>query len=287
MHGALGTMNDSLSTFKELIHLVARLRGPEGCPWDKEQTWHSLLPYTIEEAYEVAEAVETSDTQGLKDELGDLLFHIVFYSQIAQEETLFSLEDVIHGVITKMTRRHPHVFGPQEKKPLKTQEVIGLWEEIKQCEKRQKTSKEAPSTPPSILDGIDGRLPALLWAAKVQRKMGQIGFDWKNADGVMEKVREEMTELDQARQDQDQSAMEEELGDVLFTLVNLAQHMKINPEMALRQATRKCQRRFRTMETLLHPSGQSIQDVSLEQLESLWQEAKSIRPRIHQENPVR
>lgn len=272
-------MNNALLAFQELIQLMARLRSPEGCPWDKKQTWHSLVPHTIEEAYEVAEAVETNDAQGLRDELGDLLFHIIFYSQIAQEEKVFSLEEIIRGVITKMTRRHPHVFDQQEGSFPKADEVPERWEEIKRHEKKQQKKARGDHTPTSIFDDINSRLPALLWAAKVQRKLGQVGFDWKNAEGVMEKVREEMAELDQARHHQDPAAIEEEFGDLLFVLVNLARHLNINPETTLRQATRKFQTRFRNMETRLHASGQSVQDTSLETLELLWQEAKKSTPK--------
>lgn len=270
-------MHKTLLAFQELVQLMARLRSPEGCPWDKEQTWQTLVPYTIEEAYEVAEAVETKDIHGLRDELGDLLFHITFYSQIAQEEGIFSLEDVLQAVITKMTHRHPHVFGSPEDR-LAADEVPERWEEIKRQEKIAKQQAQGDSGPASLpvslFDDIHSRLPALLWAAKVQRKMGQVGFDWANADGVMEKVHEEMAELEQARQDQDQSSMEEEYGDLLFVLVNLGRHMKINPETALRHATHKFQQRFRSMETRLQESGQSVQSATLEQLEALWQEAK-------------
>lgn len=263
-----------------LKQLMATLRSEQGCPWDKEQTWNSLVPFTIEEAYEVAEAAEKGDADELKDELGDLLFHITFYSQIAQEKKKFTLDDVILGVIKKMTRRHPHVFGEPSNRLKNAQEVPERWEEIKRREKSEQQNTD-PNTPPaSVFDDMNSHLPALLWAAKVQRKMGQVGFDWKDADGVMEKVNEEMMELQQARKEQNQNAMEEELGDLLFTLVNLARHMKINPEMALRHATKKFQNRFRFMESRLFESGKSIQETKLEQLESLWQESKFDTPLI-------
>lgn len=267
-------MDNSLLAFQELVKLMARLRGPEGCPWDKKQTWRSLTPYTIEEAYECAEAVETGNIEGLRDELGDLLFHVTFYSQIAQEEALFSLDEVIRAVITKMTRRHPHVFAPQEERRPNADEVPERWEEIKRNEKTQQKKANGDLSPASVFDDINSHLPALLWAAKVQRKMGQVGFDWENADGVMEKCREEMAELDEARHTHNLAAMEEEFGDLLFTMVNLAGHIGVNPETALRQSTRKFQERFRTIETRMHKSGQSVQNASLEQLETLWQEAK-------------
>ena len=268
-------MENALLAFQELAHLMARLRGPDGCPWDKKQTWQTLVPFTLEEAYEVAEAVETANSQSVRDELGDLLFHIFFYSHIAEEADLFSLEDVVRGVVAKMTRRHPHLFGQHNEPTLpEAHEVPGRWEEIKRQEKNAAHKSQGESGPVSVFDDINSHLPALLWAAKVQRKMGQLGFDWKNAEGVMEKCREEMDELNQALRDHNQADREEALGDLFFTLVNLAQHMTINPETALRKSTRKFQTRFRTMETRLHQSGQSVHTVSLEHLESLWIEAK-------------
>ncbi|MBF0400639.1 MAG: nucleoside triphosphate pyrophosphohydrolase [Magnetococcales bacterium] len=266
------------NALQELAALMARLRGPAGCPWDKQQSWHSLLPYTIEEAYEVAEAVETGQVAALRDELGDLLFHVVFYSQIAEEKTLFSLEEVIRTVTRKMTRRHPHVFAPsatadQAGLPA-AHEVPARWEEIKRQEKTAQRAQRGESGPASLFDDVNSHLPALLWAAKVQRKMGQVGFDWPDADGVMDKVREELAELEQARQREDAAAVEEELGDLLFTLVNLARHLQLNPEITLRRATRKFQNRFRHMESCLHQTGQTVETATLEQLEALWQEAK-------------
>ncbi|MEO5353485.1 MAG: nucleoside triphosphate pyrophosphohydrolase [Magnetococcus sp. XQGC-1] len=265
------------SALQELAWLMARLRGPEGCPWDKQQSWHSLLPYTIEEAYEVAEAVETGQVEGLRDELGDLLFHVIFYSRIAQEEGLFSLEEVIRGVITKMTRRHPHVFAESgEAGSPAADEVPGRWEEIKRQEKSRQRAANGQTGPASLFDDVNSRLPALLWAAKVQRKMGQVGFDWPDDNGVMAKVREELEELDQARHDRDPAAMEEELGDLLFTLVNLGRHLQVNPEIALRRSTHKFQARFRIIEARLHAVGQTVETATLEQLETLWQEAKRV-----------
>lgn len=271
------TGNDALLAVQEVAQLMARLRGPHGCPWDKAQTWRSLIPYTIEEAYEVAEAVETGDVPGLQDELGDLLFHVAFYSQIAQEAGYFSLDDVARGVVTKMTRRHPHVFGPHAERLANAHEVSDRWEEMKRHERQQQQQQQktqGEERPVSVLDGVESRLPALLWADKVQRKMGQVGFDWEDAEGVEEKLREEMAELAQARCAQNADAVEEELGDVLFTMVNLARHIGINPEMALRRATRKMQARFRSMEARLVEAGETVDSVDLARLESLWQEVK-------------
>ncbi|MBF0212315.1 MAG: nucleoside triphosphate pyrophosphohydrolase [Magnetococcales bacterium] len=245
--------------------LMARLRSPEGCPWDREQTPVSLLPYTIEEAFEVAEAVETHNPTAWKDELGDLLFHVVFHSRIAEEQGHFSLTEVIAGIVEKMTRRHPHVFAPDGERLQEAKEVVGRWEEIK---RQEKSGKQGPA---SVFDDINSRLPALLWAAKVQRKMSQVGFDWNGPEGVLEKVHEELEELRNAPNPDNR---EEELGDVLLTLVNLAAHYRINPEMALRRATRKVQDRFRHMEQSLHASQRTPAEATLDELEALWQESK-------------
>lgn len=264
---------------QELAQLMARLRGTDGCPWDKKQTWNSLTPYTIEEAYEVVEAVESGDPAALKDELGDLLFHVVFYSRIAQEAENFDLCGVIRGITAKMTRRHPHVFGSGAKSVSDADEVPGRWEEIKRQEREAKLNdnpgkKANDGKAISVFDDINSRVPALLWASKVQRKMGQVGFDWSDVAAVRDKVTEEMAELDMACQEADQTAMTEEIGDVLFTMVNLSRHLKVNPETALRQATHKFQNRFRFMETKLHSTGRTAHDASLEELEALWQESK-------------
>ncbi|MBF0346116.1 MAG: nucleoside triphosphate pyrophosphohydrolase [Magnetococcales bacterium] len=259
-----------------LIHLMDRLRSPGGCPWDREQTWNSLLPFTIEEAYEVAEAVETGHWQHLRDELGDLLFHVVFYSRIAQEQKLFDMDDVIRGVTEKMTRRHPHVFGGTGEERIAASEVPGRWEEIKRQEKTA-LAMEAQKIP-SVFDDINSRLPALLWAAKVQRKMAQVGFDWTEIHEVVGKVREELDELAEGWARRDQANIEEEIGDVLFTMVNLARHLKVDPETALRASTRKFQNRFRYMEECLYREGRHPRETPLDRLEALWQESKKHLP---------
>ncbi|MBF0339560.1 MAG: nucleoside triphosphate pyrophosphohydrolase [Magnetococcales bacterium] len=247
--------------------LMARLRSEDGCPWDKAQTPASLLPYTIEEAFEVVEAVETGNSNGLKDELGDLLFHVVFHSRIAEEEDRFTLAEVIEGIVTKMTRRHPHVFAADGESLRRPEQVVERWEEIK---RQEKSGRSGPG-PASVFDDVNSRLPALLWAAKVQRKMSQVGFDWSEPEGVMEKIREELEEV---RQAETPDHREEELGDLLLTIVNLASHYRINPEIALRRATRKAQERFRYMESRLHDTQRTPADASLEELEELWQESK-------------
>ncbi len=256
-----------------LIQIMDQLRSENGCPWDRKQTWKSLIPYTIEEAYEVAEAVETQQVDQLKDELGDLLFHIVFYSRIAKEQNLFDMDDVARTVTEKMIRRHPHVFGGEEK-ITNANEVPGRWEEIKKQEKAARNQSGIPS----VFDDIHSRLPALLWAAKVQRKMAQVGFDWSDIHAVAGKVREELDELDVGRRNKDQANIEEEIGDCLFTLVNLARHLKVNPEVALRASTRKFQNRFRYMEEHLHREGRHPGETPLDTLEALWQDSKKHCP---------
>ncbi|MBF0417518.1 MAG: nucleoside triphosphate pyrophosphohydrolase [Magnetococcales bacterium] len=251
-----------------LESLMARLRSADGCPWDRKQTLKSLLPYTIEEAYEVVEAVETHDLRALKDELGDLLFHIVFHSRIAEEEGHFTLAEVIEGIVTKMTRRHPHVFGDEEARQADPDRVVARWEEIKREEKQALQKTDGPV---SIFDDLNSHLPALLWASKVQRKMSQVGFDWREPTGVIEKIHEELEEL---RVAPDADNREEELGDILLTLVNLARHYRINPEIALRRATHKAQNRFRFMERALHAENRTPADASLAELEGLWQASK-------------
>ncbi len=262
---------------QELAQVMARLRSDNGCPWDRAQTWRSLTPYTIEEAYEVVEAVETDDAPGLKDELGDLMFHVVFYSRIAEESGQFDIADVIETISQKMIRRHPHVFGDEAGSVNRADEVPGRWEEIKRREREEKNSAAGAGEeqkPVSVFDDVNSRVPALLWASKVQRKMAQVGFDWADADGVLQKVEEEMEELAQARKSADKKAMSEEIGDVLFTMVNLSRHLKINPETALRESTHKFQDRFRFMEQRLHDAGRTADDASLDELEELWQQSK-------------
>lgn len=257
---------ESGQALRELEALMARLRAPDGCPWDREQTFRSLIPCTIEEVYEVVEAVEADDRPGLREELGDLLFHVIFYSQLAREEGAFSLAEVIAMVTAKMIRRHPHVFGPRK---LETaQEVVQHWEAIKQEEK-------ASSGPASLFDGLSSRLPALLWAYKVQQKMAKVGFDWPDAEGVLEKLAEELEELKTARLERNADAIEEEIGDLLFTAANLARHLGVHPESALRRATLKFMSRFRHIEQRLQADSRTVADTPLDHLEALWQESKA------------
>ncbi|MBF0177896.1 MAG: nucleoside triphosphate pyrophosphohydrolase [Magnetococcales bacterium] len=263
------------SVLLDLIALVAHLRSPEGCPWDRVQTYASLTPHTIEEAYEVLEAVESGEPGQLRQELGDLLFHVLLYSQIAQEQGHFSLAEVIHGVTEKMRRRHPHLYGPRRKEVAEQVAREGMeglrnnWESIKRQEKPNN-----PDQRTSVFDGLSSKLPALHLAYKVQQKMARIGFDWPDPAPVLAKVHEEMQELEQARQSGDPLHIEEEMGDVLFTLANYARHLQVNPEKALRRSTLKFQNRFRYIEEKLGRENLSVHEVSLNRLEKLWQESK-------------
>ncbi|MEO5366163.1 MAG: nucleoside triphosphate pyrophosphohydrolase [Magnetococcus sp. WYHC-3] len=253
--------------------LMARLREPGGCPWDREQTFRSLLPHTIEEAYEVVEAVESGDYAELRRELGDVLFHVVFYSRVAQEQGLFSLAEVIEGITEKMILRHPHVFGDVS---LNTSgEVLANWESFKQREKALTGSvPAADAPPPSVFDGVSPRLPALMLALKIQQKMAKVGFDWPGEEGVFQKLDEELGEVRRAYDAQNPDAMEEEIGDLLFTLVNLARHLKLDPESALRRSTLKCRDRFRHVETQLATQGRTPGEATLAEMDALWERAK-------------
>ncbi|OSM02391.1 nucleoside triphosphate pyrophosphohydrolase [Magnetofaba australis] len=272
---ALKKVSDSPAgrAFAQLEELMRRLRAPDGCPWDQEQTYDSLLRYTIEEVYEVVHAVETGDVPELKKELGDLLFHVVFYSRIAEDNRQFTLADVVDGVVTKMERRHPHVFA--DEKLDAAQDVTNNWESLKA---RERAASGQTEPPPSVFDGLSNKLPALLWAYKLQQKMAKVGFDWPDPEGVIHKVREELGELVEARAEGDQHHVKEEVGDLLFSLVNLARHLDIDPETALRHSAHKVQNRFLHVEARLRETGENAHTAGLDRLEALWGEAKSQEP---------
>jgi ATP diphosphatase len=242
-----------------LANVMARLRDPDtGCPWDIEQDFASIAPYTIEEAYEVADAIERNDMQALRDELGDVLLQVAFHSRMAEQAGHFALQDVIDAITQKMIRRHPHVFGEGARR----EDGHAQWEVIKAAERAEKEPD------PSALAGVAAALPALLRAEKLQKRAARTGFDWPDTVRVIDKIVEE---LDEVREAESQDAREEEIGDLLFAVVNLARHLKIDPETALRKGNAKFDRRFRTMEAL---AGGVFADLSLEQQEALWQEAK-------------
>ncbi|QVX16537.1 nucleoside triphosphate pyrophosphohydrolase [Pseudomonas congelans] len=265
-------------TVQDLLNLMARLRDPQfGCPWDLKQTYASIVPHTLEEAYEVADAIEQGDLDHLKGELGDLLFQVVFYAQLAREEGRFEFDDVIDGIARKLLRRHPHVFptgelyAPAETPRLTDEQVNRRWDEIKAEERAEKAG--APEQL-SLLDDVPRALPALSRAAKLQKRAAQVGFDWPAALPVVDKVREELDEILEAMVDNDAEGIAEEVGDLLFSVVNLARHLKVDPETALRSANSKFDRRFRFIEQALRHLQRPIEECSLEEMDALWGEAK-------------
>lgn len=257
-------------TFESLVKLAATLRGPHGCPWDKEQTYETVAPMTIEEAYETVEAIEKQDIEGLRHELGDLLFHVVFYSQIAKERGDFTIDDVISQVYHKLVHRHPHVFGDVEAST--ADEVLRNWEAIKAAER----AKQSAEHPPSLLQGVSTKLPALIETFQLTERASRTGFDWANAWQVMEKVEEEIHELKELMRaaQSDHARIEEEVGDLLFVVANLARLLKVDPELALRSANRKFRRRFRHIELELHRRGRTLDESTLQEMDALWEEAK-------------
>ena len=264
--------------FEKLVAVQARLRAPNGCPWDREQTHQSLRTYLIEEAYEVVEALESGSDAKFAEEMGDLLLQIVFHSQIACEEGRFTVAEVIREIHDKMIRRHPHVFGETHAKD--SAEVLRNWEQIKAEERRISRSK-GDSKPgddlpkeTSLLDGVSRALPATLEGFQLTRKASRIGFDWEDASGVFEKMQEETEELKKALKEAGHLKTEEELGDLLFAAVNLSRFLKVDPEIALKKANAKFTRRFRAMERLARESGREFKDLPREEMEELWEAAK-------------
>ncbi len=260
----------------DLLYLMSRLRDPDtGCPWDIKQTYKTITPSTLEEACEVIDTIEREDYAHLCEELGDLLFQVVFYSQLGREEQRFSFDDVIQSITSKLLRRHPHVFPEgtlasrrSANTVIDEADINASWERIKQSERNNKGSE-------GVLDDLPTALPSLIRSAKLQKRAAKVGFDWPNVEQVIEKLEEEVAELKQAIYENDTQAMEEELGDVLFSCVNVGRHLKLESEKALRQANRKFESRFRYIELALSRSGKSFESSSLDVLESLWQEAKS------------
>ena len=251
-----------------LIDVMARLRDPEGgCPWDLEQDFRTIAPYTIEEAYEVADAIERGEMRELKDELGDLLFQTVFHAQMAREKGLFDFGDVTEAITRKMIRRHPHVF---EKSEMRTaDEQTEAWESQKARERAEKGAD-------SLLADVPAGLPGLTRAVKLQKRAARIGFDWTDPGDVLDKIREETDELRAAMQEANDRNIEEEFGDLLFVLANLARHLKFDPETALRGANEKFIRRFQHIERGLRRDGVNTEDTTLEKMEALWNEAKAL-----------
>ena len=263
----------------DLIAIMARLRAPKiGCPWDLKQDFRSIAPYTIEEAYEVADAIERSDFDDLKDELGDLLLQVVFHAQMAVEEGRFAFGDVVEAITTKLIRRHPHIFGD-----LDLADAVAVkerWDEIKAEEKAERAAKRAANGETAgqhgLLSDVPVALPALARAEKLQSRAGKVGFDWNDPRAVLDKIREEIVEIERELAVPERSAerVEDEIGDLLFAVANLARHLKIEPETALMRANAKFIRRFSHIETTLRAHGRGLEDAKLDEMEALWEEAK-------------
>jgi len=276
-----------MSNIDSLIELMSKLRDPvQGCPWDLKQSITSLLPHTLEEVYEVADAIESGSMVELEDELGDLLFQIVFYAQLAREEGSFDFDDIAAGVTNKLLRRHPHVFPDGtlasfgETKELSAEQVVANWDAIKEIEreeKRQKlklTGQEQIDSPASLLDDVPKALPAMERARKLQKRAANVGFDWKEIEPVLVKLKEEIAELEEAIVQGQTKEIEHELGDVLFASVNLARHAKVEPEIALRGCNSRFEARFRFIEKQLQIEETEFKNKSLEDLDHLWDLAK-------------
>jgi len=259
-----------MTELDQLLTLMTRLRDPEkGCPWDREQTYATIVPHTIEEAYEVADAIAREDWAELRAELGDLLFQVVFYAEIAREEDRFDFADVAGGIVEKMTRRHPHVFG--DARYANAAEQTAAWERIKSAEKAGESSPAA-----SILSGIPLALPALIRAVKLQKKAARVGFDWGATEPVLAKIEEEIAEIrHEIASDAPSERLADELGDVLFAVANLARHLQLDPETALRGTNAKFERRFRQIESWLAEQDRTPAEATLTEMDTLWEQAKA------------
>ncbi len=249
--------------FQKLVEIMEKLRSEEGCPWDRVQTHDTLKRYLLEETYELIEAIEKKDYRGIKEELGDLLLQVVFHSKIAKDEGYFDINDVIDSISRKMINRHPHVFGNASFNT--PEEVLTQWDERK---------KEEGKLQSSILEGIPQALPALLKAYKIQSRVAKVGFDWENLEGVLSKIEEEIEELKVALKLNSKEKIEEEIGDILFSIVNLARFLKIDPETALRKTNQKFEERFKKLEELAIKQGKSLKDMSLDEMDNLWEKIK-------------
>ena len=289
--------------FERAASIMARLRGPGGCPWDREQTFDTIKPFTLEEAYEVVEAIDARDWQELTGELGDLLLQVLFYSQMAAEAQRFTIDDVLDRLSNKLVDRHPHVFG--EVKAETSGEVLRNWQALKAEEKKKRqqdfggdADADKSGHPESVLHGISSAMPSLMAAYKISSRAAQVGFDWPNIDGLFEKLREETDELRKNLEEYPepgprpigasstagahgvkvpeelQARLEDEVGDLLFVLVNIARYLALDPESALRKTNRKFRRRFEYLEGRLRQQGRKPSDASLDEMESLWQESK-------------
>ena len=273
------------TAIEQLVTLMKMLRNEHfGCPWDLEQSIESLVPFTLEEVYEVVDAIEKRDMVELEEELGDLLFQVVFYAQIAQEEGLFNFDDVAKAITNKLVRRHPHVFPKGDVKSfgvklkISSDQVVVNWEAIKKAEKEEKLAKKSIESEAieieSVLDGVPRAMPALERSRKIQKRAANVGFDWQEISPVVSKLKEEIEELEEAIGKGNSAAVEAELGDVLFSAVNIARHTDVDPESALRKANSRFENRFKWIEQKLQSDGKSVTEMNLQQLDQLWEESK-------------
>lgn len=262
-------MHDRAAGIERLLEIMRRLRAPDGCPWDREQTFRSIAPYTIEEACEVADVIERGAMHELADELGDLLLQVVYHARMADEEGAFGFDDVVRAISDKMVRRHPHVFGDHRGAPL-TDPADVDWEGIKAAERAERGQVRD-----SVLDGVPLTLSALTRAVALTRRAARVGFDWTDPADVLAKLAEEAAELTAEMKAADQDRIEEEYGDLMFVMANLARHLKVDPEAALRRANAKFDRRFRAIETALRAEGRGPADATLAEMDALWDRAKA------------
>ena len=256
-----------MQEFDRLVEIVKRLRAPDGCPWDKKQTLYSLKDAIMEEAAELVDALDNKDIENIKEELGDVLLHVVFHSETASESGLFNIEDVAKGINEKLIRRHPHVFKDEHYET--AEEVKVRWDKIKEEENKNK------KIPASVLDKVPRNLPSLLQAEKLQKKASKYGFDWDNAEQVFDKLQEELNELKEAYLEQDKEHISEELGDVIFVLSRLASHLDISADESLRKVNNKFRLRFSYIEKVLKNENKSLDNATKDEMEAKWQEAKS------------
>jgi MazG family protein len=291
----VAAMSSTGERFERAVSIMERLRAPGGCPWDREQTFDSIKPYTLEETYEVLEAIDNRDWPELAGELGDLLLQVLFYAEMAKEQASFSIDDVLDRLSSKLINRHPHVFG--EVKADTSDQVKRNWEAIKVEERKKKQDGDGKDEIRSILAGVSSAMPAMLEASKLSSRAAQVGFDWPDVEGLFDKLREETDELREELKEfpapgprpqgrgvagsgrtlvpeELQSRLEEEVGDLFFVLVNVARYLSVDPESALRKTNRKFKRRFQWMEERLRESGRSAEQAPMEEMESLWQQAK-------------
>ena len=254
--------------FTRLVEIMARLRAPGGCPWDREQNFDTIKPYLVEETYEVLDAIDARDFEGLADELGDLLLQAVFFAQMASEEGRFNIADSVEAINQKLIRRHPHVFAEGDAKT--AEDVTRRWDEIKAAEREEK----GKAKPDGLLGGVPRSLPALVEARQIASRAAGAGFDWENVGQVLEKLKEEVAELEAARKGSSHIEVEGEIGDILFVIVNIARFLKVDPEQALRKTNAKFRRRFSHIEKGVAAAGKTLKGASMEEMESLWQQAK-------------